>query len=204
MVLRLPNPPLFPAPAADRDARTELPSMNQRSRSIRPRLESFPNNARWIRSHVPSLDHRLNRSCTELHAPKSAGRSLQGAPVAKIHKMPSIVRRWQFQGRPLPPRSRGRRGSTMLHSRSLSPCRAISLPSLQPSSRARAGAGARARRSRPIYRPRPSLNCLPAVLPRRGQAPALQPTISREGACPPTNPVHHGRSDGGASERRTR
>jgi len=62
MVLRFLGAPPFPAPAAARVARTELPSRHHRSRSILPAASSSACSRLTIPLKVPSFDHLLKRS----------------------------------------------------------------------------------------------------------------------------------------------
>jgi hypothetical protein len=85
--------PLFPAPAAARLARIELPSMHHRSQS------SFPSSSKRIcrrssiRSRIPFFRHRLNRSKMVCQGPYRSGISLQGAPVRTTQNIPLRILR---------------------------------------------------------------------------------------------------------------
>ena len=100
VVCGLSGPPLLPAPAAARDARTEEPSTHQRSQSILPSWSSRTCNRSRMRSNGPSCCQRWDRSYTVCHGPYRSGRSRQGAPVLRIQKMPFRIGRWSFHRPP--------------------------------------------------------------------------------------------------------
>ena len=129
VVFGLFRPPFSPAPAADRLARTLLPSTHHMSQSMRPSASSRICKASKMRSHVPSLLHRFDQSYTVCHGPKRSGRSRQGAPVRTIQRMPSTIVRRSLRGRPVD-FSAGIMGSMIDHCSSVSACRFMTSPSM--------------------------------------------------------------------------
>src|SRR3990172_7198222 len=108
------------APPAARAARTLAPSMHQRSQSIRPRSSSLICMATTIAAKTPSRRHLAKWWYTVCQGPRRSGRSLQGAPVCRIQKMPlSIVRRSR-EGRPVRAVLHGTSGSINAHCSSMS------------------------------------------------------------------------------------
>ena len=91
----------FPPPAAQRAARTFVPSMHQSSLSISPASTYIARSRERISSSVPSAFHLLNKSHTVLQGPNSSGKSRHGDPVLIIHRIPSIIIRRSEGGRPV-------------------------------------------------------------------------------------------------------
>jgi len=67
------------------------------------------------RCQIPAFYHRLNRSYTDDHGPNAAGKSRQGAPVRKRHKMPSTIILLSLAGRLFLPVSGGSHGDIFRH-----------------------------------------------------------------------------------------
>src|ERR1043166_9019788 len=101
MIIWLLRIPFFPPPAAQRAARTLVPSTHHNSSSIAPASTCAARNRRKISSSVPSPFHLSNRSQIVAHGPNSSGRSRQGEPVLRIHKIPSTTARRSRGGRPV-------------------------------------------------------------------------------------------------------
>src|SRR5258705_5924883 len=104
------EPPFF--------AGTKVPSMKHSRRSRPPR--SFRSCATAKRTASSTLERTQfwNRRCIVCYAPYRLGRSFQGAPVRKIHRIPFKVVRGSVQGRPRPSartRSGGKMVSTTCH-----------------------------------------------------------------------------------------
>jgi len=97
MILWLVGVPLFPPPEAQRAARTIVPSMHHNSSLMASVLRSRSS----MLSNVPFPFHLSNRSHTVPHGPNSSGKSRHGAPVLRIHKMPSTIVRRSRGGRPV-------------------------------------------------------------------------------------------------------
>lgn len=89
MILWLVGIPLFPPPAAHRTARTIVPSIHHNSSFIASVLRSRSS----MQSRLLFPFHLSNRSHTVHHGPISSGKSRQGAPVFRIHKIPSTIAR---------------------------------------------------------------------------------------------------------------
>ena len=70
-------------------ARMKVPSTKHSFQLIIPSSSSWLKNARHKSSSVSSCAHCVKRRWTVLGLPYRSGNSLQGAPVHKIHKMPS-------------------------------------------------------------------------------------------------------------------
>jgi hypothetical protein len=109
----------FDAPAADREARTLLPSMQNRSQSIFPSRSSRIWRASKIRSYVPLERHWLKYSYADCHGPYRSGRSRQGAPVRRIHKTAFSISRAERLGRPV------RAGSTVIDDATTAHCSSV-------------------------------------------------------------------------------
>ena len=92
---------LFNRRGRARAARTLAPSTHHRSQSIRPCLSSLSCNASTIRARPRPFATGGKWSYTVCHGPKRVGRSRQGAPVQRIHKMPSSIRRGSEGVRPV-------------------------------------------------------------------------------------------------------
>jgi hypothetical protein len=82
----------FRAPAAARLARIDEPSMQNKSQLMRPARSKSDWSRLKMRSHVPSLHHRLNLPYAVCHGPKRSGRSRQGAPVRKMSHRQSVCK----------------------------------------------------------------------------------------------------------------
>ena len=123
MILWLVGIPFFPPPEAHRAARTIVPSIHHNCLVIASVLRSRSR----MQSNVPFLFHLSNRSHTVAHGPNSSGKSRQGAPVLRIHKIPSTIIRRSRGGRPV-----GLGGSNKFeikfHCSSVSRCRNIIIP----------------------------------------------------------------------------
>lgn len=89
------------APAAARLARTDEPSMHHRSQSIVPSASSRMCRASRMRSYTPSVRHFQKWSYTVCHGPNRSGRSRQGDPVRRIHRIPLSINRGSDGGRPV-------------------------------------------------------------------------------------------------------
>jgi hypothetical protein len=99
---------------------TNVPSTKHSSQCTFWRSSSWSNTARHRFSNTPLWAHWHSRRCTVLGLPCRAGNSLHGAPVHRIHKMPSKHFRSSAGGRP--PLGRAARGGntswTACHCRS--------------------------------------------------------------------------------------
>lgn len=86
---------LFPpfAPAACWCARITVRSTLCFSQSIWPWASACCCRASSACCHTPALTHRYNRLATVLHGPEKSGRSLHGAPVRRIQRIPLRIRR---------------------------------------------------------------------------------------------------------------
>jgi len=105
----------FWAPAAARDARTFVPSMQNRSQSIFPSRSSRIWSAVRIRSYVPSERHLLKWWYTVCQGPNRSGRSRHGAPVRRIQRTPLNSSLASRRGRPFADGSLISRGSRSFH-----------------------------------------------------------------------------------------
>ena len=105
----------FKAPAADLWALTIVPSTENRDQSILPSALNRINNFSRIKSQVPSNCHKRYRAYIEPHLPYFFGKSRQGAPVLRLHKMPLMIRRRSCIFRPRPMFNGGRQGSKTSH-----------------------------------------------------------------------------------------
>lgn len=76
------------------------PSMNDSLQSNCPRSSSSPKNVRQMRSHVPSTSHSVRRRQHVEALGYCLGSAAHGAPVHRIHKMPSKTGRSATRGRP--------------------------------------------------------------------------------------------------------
>jgi hypothetical protein len=103
-------------------AGTNVPSAKHSSHLIRSRSFSSDRNARQSLSRVPSSHHFLSLRQTADELPYRGGSSLQGAPVQRIHKIPSKHFLLSAGGRPLFLDTRGllRFGSILAHCSSVS------------------------------------------------------------------------------------
>lgn len=120
----------FAAPAADREARTLLPSIQNRSQSIRPSRSSRICSASKIRSNVSVDRHSLKFQYTVYQGPYRSGRSRQGAPVRRIQSTPLSISRALRRGRPVFAGFVVTGGSTMFHYSSVTSCRCAILRAL--------------------------------------------------------------------------
>lgn len=127
MILWLVGIPFFPPPEAHRAARTIVPSMHHNSLLIASVLRSRSS----MQSNVPSPFHLSNRSHTVAHGPNSSGKSRQGAPVLRIHKIPSTIARRSRGGRPVC-LGGSNKSEIKLHCSSVSRCRNITIPFVNP------------------------------------------------------------------------
>lgn len=98
-------------------ATTNVPSTKHSFQRIMPCSSNWVRKARHKLSKVSSAAHSVSRRCTVLGLPYCSGNSLQGAPVHKIHKIPSKHRRLSARGRPplAPTGFSGRCGSIAVH-----------------------------------------------------------------------------------------
>jgi hypothetical protein len=78
----------------------KVPSMKHSFQRIIPASSNWLRNARHKLSRVSFLAHSHKRRCTVLGLPYRSGSSLHGAPVHKIHRMPSKHWRSLARGRP--------------------------------------------------------------------------------------------------------
>src|SRR5262245_2359897 len=85
-------------------ATTNVPSTKHSFRRIFLVSLSWSRKARHKLSRTPVLAHWLSRRCTALLEPYRSGNSLHGAPVHKIHKIPS--KHWRSLKGGRPPRRR--------------------------------------------------------------------------------------------------
>jgi hypothetical protein len=123
--------PFFPPPAAQRAARTMVPSMHQRSESMRSASRCAACNRFSIWAKRPSEFHLSKSRQTVCQGPNSLGKSLQGAPVRRIQRIPSRIVRRLLGGRPVD-FFLGKRSSTHSHASSERRSRAMAMPSLAP------------------------------------------------------------------------
>ncbi len=91
-------------------ATTKVPSMKHSDRSIFPRSSRSRAKACSTRSSTPERTHMWKRRWHVWYGGYLRGRSIQGAPVRSIHKMPSSTSRLLRQGRPRPSSRRGGSG----------------------------------------------------------------------------------------------
>src|SRR3954453_5148088 len=101
VVLGLLGVPFFPPPAAHRAARTTVPSMHHNSASITPASTCAERSRERTWSSVPSPFHLSKRSQAVPQGPYSSGKSRQGAPVRRIHRIASTIWRRSLGGRPV-------------------------------------------------------------------------------------------------------
>jgi hypothetical protein len=108
------RPPFF--------AGTNVPSAKHSSHLIRSRSFNSDRNALQSLRRVPSLHHLLSLLQTAEELPYLGGSSLQGAPVQRIHNIPSKHFLLSAGGRPPLLDTRGllRFGSTLAHCSSVS------------------------------------------------------------------------------------
>ena len=123
MILRLVGIPFFPPPEAQRAARTIVPSIHHNSLLMASVLRSRSS----MQSRVPSPFHLSNKSHTVAHGPRSAGKSRQGAPVFRIHKIPSTIVLRSRGGRPVG-LGASNKSEINFHCSSVSRCRNITIP----------------------------------------------------------------------------
>lgn len=88
-------------------ATTKVPSMKHSDRSMSPRSCRSWANACNTRSSTLVSTHRWKRRWQVWYGGYRSGKSFQGAPVRRIHKMPLSTSRVSRQGRPLPSARRG-------------------------------------------------------------------------------------------------
>jgi len=81
-------------------AGANVPSMNPSLRSMPPRWRRSSANAVRIVSKTPWRVHCWNRRWHVLRGGYRSGKSFQGAPVRRIHKMPLRIARASWGGRP--------------------------------------------------------------------------------------------------------
>ena len=79
------------------------PSMKASERSSLPRRSRSSANTARILANTPARVHCWNRRWQVWYGGYRSGRSFQGAPVRKIHKMPLSTSRGSRGGRPRPP-----------------------------------------------------------------------------------------------------
>src|SRR5215203_515594 len=108
------------AARAARAARTDEPSTHHSSQSMYPSSSSLTCNASMMEAKTPLLRHLRKWSYTVCQGPKRSGRSRQGAPVARIQKMPLSCVRRSLAGRPVRAVLRGRCRWTNAHCSSVS------------------------------------------------------------------------------------
>jgi hypothetical protein len=114
-------------------AGAKLASRKASCQSSVPFALSCARKARQISSHSPSSSQRRNRRQQVEGLGYPSGRSAQGAPVRRIHRMPSNTSRLSRQGRPpfAPIAISGKRGPILAHIASVKNClRAMVLPSM--------------------------------------------------------------------------
>jgi len=80
----------------------KVPSIKASRMSIPPRSCRSSAKARRISSRAPDRTHSWNRRWHVWYGGYLSGRSFQGAPVLKIHRMPFNTSRGSRGGRPLP------------------------------------------------------------------------------------------------------
>jgi hypothetical protein len=90
----------FPNKRAPFFAPAWLPSMKASVRSTLPRSSRSRARAARIRSNTPSRSHFWNRRWHVAKGGYRAGRSAQGAPVRKTHRIPCSTSRGSLHGRP--------------------------------------------------------------------------------------------------------
>src|SRR5262245_10862963 len=127
VVFRLARVLFFPPPAAHRWARTTVPSMHHNSWSKVSVSVIAALRRSTSSSSVPSELHWLNQVYTVSQGPNSSsGKSRHGAPVRRIHRMPSTICRRSARGRPVLAAG-GNTGATHSHCSSVSRCLAIAV-----------------------------------------------------------------------------
>jgi len=108
-------------------AETNMPSMKHAFQRILPASLSWSSSARHRCNRIPLAAHSARRLWTALFEPYRQGHSLQGAPVQRIHRIPSKHCRSLRRGRP--PRGCGFRGgrccAMTFHCLSVTACQAI-------------------------------------------------------------------------------
>lgn len=115
----------FLAPAALWCARIVVPSRKCSVQSSAPATSASAWSAANTRVQTPACCQRRQRLYTVCQEPYRSGRSRQGAPVARRHKMPFTMIRWSCAGRPVADRCGGSNGSSFAHWASVSSCRRI-------------------------------------------------------------------------------
>ena len=108
----------FPDLAPPFLAPVKEPSMKASDRSSLPRCSKSPANTLRILANAPARVHCWNRRWQVWYGGYRSGRSFQGAPVRKTHKMPLSTSRGSRAGRPRPPGFRrigGTSGSIRRH-----------------------------------------------------------------------------------------
>jgi hypothetical protein len=123
MIFWLVGIPFFPPPEAHLAARMIVPSMHHNSLFMASVLRSRIS----IQSSNPFPFHLSNRSHTVPHRPNSLGISRQGAPVFRIHRIPSTISLRLQGGRPVALRG-SNRSEIKFHCSSVSRCRNITIP----------------------------------------------------------------------------
>ena len=88
-------------------ATTKVPSMKHSRRSMPPRSSKSAAKACSTASSTPERTHAWKRRWHVWYGGYRLGKSIQGAPVLSIHKMPSSTSRLLRQGLPLPSSRRG-------------------------------------------------------------------------------------------------
>jgi len=81
-------------------AGTKVPSMKHSSHRILSRSFNSARKARHRASNTPSASHCFSRRQQVVGLPYCRGNALQGAPVQRIHRIPSKHRRSSTRGRP--------------------------------------------------------------------------------------------------------